>query len=129
MVGQERTVVPLLAEQVFGLETIAASLTFIVAFGLGTRFGAARSRHGLVNPTLLAAVSDIANPSRRASAIGAYRFWRDTGFALGAIAAGLLADAFGRRTAIGAIATLTALSGMVVAVRMYETHPAQRRMR
>jgi MFS family permease len=86
-----------------------------VLLGLGT---------AMVYPTLLAAVSDVADPSWRASAIGTYRFWRDAGFALGAIAAGLLADAFGRRTAIGAVATLTALSGIVVAVRMYETHPA-----
>jgi MFS family permease len=87
-----------------------------VLLGLGT---------AMVYPTLLAAVSDIADPSWRASAIGTYRFWRDAGFALGAIAAGLLADAFGRRIAIGAVATLTALSGVVVAIRMYETHPAR----
>jgi MFS family permease len=85
-----------------------------VLLGLGT---------AMVYPTLLAAVSDVADPSWRASAIGAYRFWRDAGFALGAIAAGLLADAFGQGTAIGAVAILTALSGIVVAVRMYETIP------
>jgi MFS family permease len=87
-----------------------------VLLGLGT---------AMVYPTLLAAVSDVADPSWRASAIGTYRFWRDTGFALGAIAAGLLADAFGRRVAIGTVAMLTALSGVVVALRMYETHPAR----
>ena len=87
-----------------------------VLLGLGT---------AMVYPTLLAAVSDVADPSWRASAIGTYRFWRDAGFALGAIAAGLLADAFGQGTAIGAVATLTALSGFMVAVRMYETHPAR----
>jgi MFS family permease len=87
-----------------------------VLLGLGT---------AMVYPTLLAAVSDVADPSWRASAIGTYRFWRDAGFALGALAAGLLADAFGRGIAIGAVATLTALSGIVVAVRMYETHPAR----
>ena len=87
-----------------------------VLLGVGT---------AMVYPTLLAAVSDVADPSWRASALGSYRFWRDAGFALGAIAAGLLADAFGRRTAIGAVATLTALSGVVVVVRMYETHPAR----
>ena len=87
-----------------------------VLLGLGT---------AMVYPTLLAAVSDVADPSWRASAIGTYRFWRDAGFALGAIAAGLLADAFGRRVAIGTVAMLTALSGVVVALRMYETHPAR----
>jgi uncharacterized membrane protein YoaK (UPF0700 family) len=52
-----------------------------------------------------------------------YRFWRDAGFAVGAIVAGVLADAFGYAAAIGSIAVLTALSGLVVAARMYETLP------
>lgn len=50
-----------------------------------------------------------------------YRLWRDSGFAVGALLAGLLADAFGLRLAIWAIAALTVASGLVVAVRMYET--------
>jgi len=78
----------------------------------------------MVYPTLLAAVSDVADPRWRASAIGVYRFWRDAGFAFGAIIAGVLADAFGYAVAIGSIAILTALSGLVVAFRMYETLPA-----
>jgi MFS family permease len=78
----------------------------------------------MVYPTLLAAVSDVADPRWRASAIGVYRFWRDAGFAVGAIVAGVLADAFGYAAAIGSIAILTALSGLVVALRMYETLPA-----
>jgi hypothetical protein len=52
-----------------------------------------------------------------------YRLWRDLGFAVGALLTGLLADAFGVREAIFAIAALTAVSGIVVASRMYETHP------
>src|SRR5438477_7194073 len=77
----------------------------------------------LVYPTLLAAVSDVAHPDWRASAVGVYRLWRDSGYALGAIAAGLLADALTMPFAIGAIAALTFVSGVVVAGVMYETLP------
>jgi len=77
----------------------------------------------LVYPTLLAAVSDVAHPDWRASAMGVYRLWRDSGYAIGAIAAGLLADAFSMPFAIAAIAALTFVSGVVVAGAMYETLP------
>src|SRR2546422_5927494 len=77
----------------------------------------------LVYPTLLAAVSDVAHPDWRASAVGVYRLWRDSGYAIGAIAAGLLADAFTMPFAVGAIAALTFASGVVVASVMYETLP------
>jgi MFS family permease len=77
----------------------------------------------LVYPTLLAAVSDVAHPDWRASAVGVYRLWRDGGYAVGALTAGLLADAFGIPAAIAAIAGLTFLSGAVVAAVMYETLP------
>jgi MFS family permease len=81
----------------------------------------------MVYPTLLAAVSDVAHPSWRATAVGVYRLWRDTGFAVGALLAGLVADLAGLEAAIWVIAGLTAASGLVVAVRMYETHPSARR--
>lgn len=71
---------------------------------------------------LLAAVGDVAHPAWRATAVGAYRLWRDAGFAVGALLAGIIADSFGLEAAIWAVAVLTALSGLVVAVRMYETH-------
>ena len=77
----------------------------------------------MVYPTLLAAIGDVAHPAWRARAVGVYRLWRDGGFAIGALLAGLLADAFGIPTAIWAVAALTAASGLLVAVRMYETHP------
>jgi MFS family permease len=77
----------------------------------------------MVYPTLLAAVGDVAHPAWRARAVGVYRLWRDGGFAVGALLAGLLADAFGIPTAVWVVAGLTAASGLVVAVRMYETHP------
>jgi MFS family permease len=80
----------------------------------------------MVYPTLLAAIGDVAHPSWRARSVGIYRLWRDGGFAIGAILAGVVADAFGVTAAIWAVAAITALSGLVVAVRMYETHPRER---
>jgi MFS family permease len=109
--------------QAAGIAMIAATRGFgswatgSALLGIGT---------AMVYPTLLAAVSDVADPRWRASAIGVYRFWRDAGFAVGAIVAGALADAFGYAVAIEAIAVLTALSGLVVALRMYETLPTRR---
>ena len=79
----------------------------------------------MVYPTLLAAIGDVAHPTWRARAVGVYRLWRDGGFAVGALLAGILADLFGMRAAIWAVAALTAASGLGVAVRMYETHPTQ----
>jgi len=84
-----------------------------VLLGIGT---------ALVYPTLLAAVSDVAHPDWRASAVGVYRLWRDAGYAVGALTAGLLADAFGGLTAIAAIGALTFISGAIVAAVMRETH-------
>jgi MFS family permease len=76
----------------------------------------------MVYPTLLAAVGDVAHPSWRATAVGVYRLWRDTGFAVGALLAGLVADLAGLVAAVWVVAALTAASGLVVAGRMYETH-------
>lgn len=76
----------------------------------------------MVYPTLLAVIGDVAHPKWRASSVGVYRLWRDGGFAIGALLAGVIADAFGLVEAIWAVAALTAVSGVVVAVRMYETH-------
>jgi len=85
--------------------------------GLGT---------ALVYPTLLAAISDVAHPDWRASAVGVYRLWRDGGYAIGALIAGVIADLLGVPWAIGAIAALTFASGVVVLTRMYETLPTRR---
>jgi MFS family permease len=81
----------------------------------------------MVYPTLLASIADVAHPVWRARAVGTYRLWRDGGFAVGALIAGVLADAFGIRPAIWAVAAVTALSGSIVAVRMYETRISGRR--
>jgi MFS family permease len=78
----------------------------------------------MVYPTLLAAIGDVAHPDWRATAVGVYRLWRDAGFAVGALLAGLVADLAGLTAAIWVVAALTAASGLVVARRMYETHPA-----
>jgi MFS family permease len=77
----------------------------------------------MVYPTLLAAIGDVAHPSWRATAVGVYRLWRDTGFAVGALLAGLVADLAGLTAAVWVVAALTAASGLVVAGRMYETRP------
>ena len=80
--------------------------------GLGT---------AMVYPTLLAAISDVAHPEWRASTMGVYRFWRDLGYAVGALISGIIADLLGMRAAIQVVAVLTLLSGLHVAVRMRET--------
>lgn len=69
----------------------------------------------------LAAIGDVAHPSWRASSVGIYRLWRDSGYAIGAIISGLVADFFGISAAIGLVALITFLSGVVVKIRMTET--------
>jgi MFS family permease len=74
----------------------------------------------MVYPTLLAAVGDVAHPTWRASSVGVYRLWRDLGYAIGAILAGVSADAMGLRSPIWLVAGITLASGLVVSVRMRE---------
>jgi MFS family permease len=83
-----------------------------VLLGLGT---------AMVYPTLLAAIGDVAAPGWRASAVGVYRFWRDLGYAFGAIVAGVTADLLGLHGAMWMVAVITFASGTVVALRMRET--------
>lgn len=80
----------------------------------------------MVYPTLLAAISDVAHPEWRASSMGAYRFWRDMGYAMGALVSGIIADLFGMKAAINAVAALTFISGLQVAIQMRETSSAYR---
>jgi MFS family permease len=75
----------------------------------------------MVYPTLLAAIGDVAHPDWRGSAIGVYRLWRDSGYAVGALLAGVLADLFGMSWAIGVVAFITIMSGVSVLWRMPET--------
>jgi MFS family permease len=90
----------------------------VTLLGLGT---------AMVYPTLLAAIGDVAHPTWRARSVGVYRLWRDGGFAVGALLAGVIADMWGIPAAVWAVAALTAASGLVVAARMYETHPRSTR--
>ena len=83
-----------------------------VLMGLGT---------ALVYPTLLAAIGDVAHPSWRASSVGVYRLWRDSSYAISAVLVGVVADLYGFVAAIVTVGALTALSGLVVALRMRET--------
>jgi MFS family permease len=77
----------------------------------------------MVYPTLLAVVGDVAQPQLRGSAVGVYRLWRDSGYAVGALFAGVLADVFGAGWSIGAVALLTFASGLLAVVRLPETLP------
>jgi MFS family permease len=117
-IGRKPLIVGGMVVQAGAIAVIALGSTFLVWFlgsailGLGT---------AMVYPTLLAAVADVADPIWRGSAIGVYRLWRDLGFAIGALVAGVIADALGMPAAIIAVAALTAASGLVVLVRMRET--------
>ncbi|HET6501482.1 MAG TPA: MFS transporter [Amycolatopsis sp.] len=117
--GRKHLITAGMLTQAAGLALIAAVDTFApwvigaVVLGVGT---------AMVYPTLLAVVGDVAHPAWRARAVGVYRLWRDGGFAVGAILAGVVADLAGLRAAIWLVAAITAASGVVVAIRMYETH-------
>jgi MFS family permease len=104
--------------QAIGIAVVVASAGFA-----GFAVGAAVLGVGtaMVYPTLLAAIGDVAHPAWRASSVGVYRLWRDLGYAIGAVLAGVTADALGLPAAMWLIAALTAASGVVVAVRMSET--------
>ncbi len=106
--------------QAAALALVASGESFAVWTSAAVLLGAGTA---MVYPTLLAAIGDVAHPAWRARSVGVYRLWRDGGFAIGAVTAGLLADAYGITTAVWAVAALTAASGLLVAVRMYETHP------
>lgn len=104
--------------QAVGIAVTAVSADFVV-FGLGAvllGIGTA-----MVYPTLLAAIGDVAHPTWRASAVGVYRLWRDLGYAVGALLAGITADLFGLAAAVWLVAGLTFLSGVITAGRMTET--------
>jgi MFS family permease len=111
-----------------GMLTQAAALGLLVAGGgaftpslvAALLLGAGTA---MVYPTLIAAVSDATQPRDRARVVGVYRFWRDFGFVLGALVAGIGADAASPAAAITIVATLTAASGLVVALTPWQRHP------
>jgi MFS family permease len=105
--------------QALAVAVVALGTTFTVWTTAAVLLGAGTA---MVYPTLLASIGDVAHPTWRARSVGVYRLWRDGGFAVGALVTGVIADAYGLVAAIWTMAALTGLSGLVVAVRMYETH-------
>jgi MFS family permease len=96
---------------------LLSGLAGSVLLGLGT---------AMVYPALLAAVGDVAHPAWRATSVGVYRFWRDLGYAVGALMAGVVAALFGLVWAVHVAGILTALSGLLAWVQMTETLPRLR---
>ncbi|NBM21210.1 MFS transporter, partial [Streptomyces sp. GC420] len=114
-IGRKHLITAGMLLQAAAIAVVASGSTFgvwaaaQVVLGIGT---------AMVYPTLLAVVGDVAHPAWRARAVGVYRLWRDGGFAVGALLAGILADVFGLTTAIWAVAALTAASGALVVVAL-----------
>ena len=117
-IGRKPLIVGGMLVQAGAIAAIALGSTFLVWFLASALLGIGTA---MVYPTLLAAIADVADPVWRGSAIGGYRLWRDLGFAIGALVAGVIADALGMPTGIAAVAALTAASGLVVLLRMRET--------
>jgi rhodanese-related sulfurtransferase len=117
-IGRKALIVGGMLTQAVALGIVAVSDTFAfwvvgaVLLGAGT---------AMVYPTLLAVIGDVAHPAWRARSVGIYRLWRDGGFAVGAVLSGVVADLWGVRAAVWTVAALTAVSGALVAARMYET--------
>ena len=117
-VGRKQLIVGGMVLQGAALALIAATASFAasalgaVVLGLGT---------ALVYPTLIAAVGDVAHPTWRATAVGVYRLWRDTGYVAGALLGGVVADLFDLRAAVMVIGAMSVASGVLVAARMQET--------
>jgi MFS family permease len=100
---------------------VAVATAAAALLGVGT---------ALVYPTLIAAISDAVSPVARAPVVGVYRFWRDMGYALGAVIAGAVADALGYGGAIAVVAALTAASGLWVLGDMpADRHPTRESVR
>ena len=121
-IGRKPPIVAGMLIQAAGLAVIAAGIAHALAAGLAGAFllGAGTA---LVYPTLLAAVSDATHPGWRASALGVYRFWRDSGYAIGALIGGITATLATLDTAIAVAAVLTAASGLLAWAFMRETRP------
>lgn len=118
--GRKAFITAGMATQAFGMVVIALGDGFLgwavgaIILGAGT---------ALVYPTLLAVVGDVAHPSQRGRVVGVYRVWRDLGYAAGALLGGVVADLMGLHAAVWAAAAVSAVSALVVALRLYETHP------
>ena len=108
MLVQAAAILALVVTSGFGEWLVASAV-----LGIGT---------AMVYPTLLALVGDVATPAQRATSVGVYRTWRDTGYALSAVVAGVVADVAGFSTAITTVAALTALSGLLAWARIPGNH-------
>jgi len=122
-IGRKRLIVGGMLLQAAALGMIAATRGPAPWAAAAALLGAGTA---MVYPTLLAVIGDVAHPAWRASAVGVYRLWRDAGFAVGAVLAGVVADRLGMPAAIWVVAALTGASGLVVVVRMYESHSSGR---
>jgi MFS family permease len=122
--GRKPLIVGGMLLQALALFVVATGGGFWIWFVGSALLGAGTA---LVYPTLLASVADVAHPAWRGSAVGVYRLWRDSGYAFGAIVAGILADALGIAPAILAGGLLALLSSALVWVRMPETLPGKGR--
>jgi MFS family permease len=109
--------------QAAGIAVTAVTSTFAM-FAIGALLLGVGT--AMVYPTLLAAIGDVAHPAWRASAVGVYRLWRDLGYAIGALLAGIVADAFGLAAAMWLVAAVTSGSGVIAALRMSETLAAKK---
>lgn len=123
--GRKPLIVTGMLVQAAALAMVAFGSSFGVWLAAAVLLGAGTA---MVYPTLLAAVGDVAHPAWRARSVGIYRLWRDGGFAVGAVASGLLADAYGPHVAIAVVACLTAASGIIVAIRMRGTDHTRMRV-
>ncbi|MBG0741527.1 MFS transporter [Paeniglutamicibacter antarcticus] len=116
--GRKPLIVGGMVVQAVALGMVAVGSNFGFWLAAAVLLGAGTA---MVYPTLLAAIGDVAHPAWRARSVGIYRLWRDGGFAVGALLAGILADAYGIPAAVTVVGALTAVSGILVAVRMRGT--------
>jgi MFS family permease len=121
-IGRKPPIVSGMLIQAAGLAVISAGISHALPAGLTGAFllGTGTS---LVYPSLLAAVSDATHPDWRAAALGIYRFWRDSGYAIGALISGVTAALASLDAAILVATILTAASGLLTWAFMAETHP------
>ena len=117
--GRKHLITTGMFTQAAALATIAAADAFAL-WAAGTMLLGAGT--AMVYPTLLATIGDVAHPFWRGRSVGVYRVWRDLGYAVGALMGGIVADLWGLRTAVWVAVAVTVVSGLTVAIRMYETH-------
>src|SRR5262249_23899404 len=121
-IGQKIPIVSGMLIQAAGLAIITVGISHALAAGLAGAFLPAAGTP-LSSPARLAAASDATHPDWRAAALGVYRFWRDSGYAIGALIGGITAALASLDTAVAVAAILTAISGLLAWVFIHETHP------